>query len=317
MRKKRGLIVSRQVGSARAFLGWIAESDTLKHFDLDVFCFPASQSVFADCALNVNNIDNFNVPTCTYDFIITGTSLAAEEDSKYFAWAKNNQIPAIAFVDQWINYAERFTLTELPEYIFAVDERAKIELLKFTASTPVKVKIVGTPALNYIQSFWEKFTYAPVHGLICFVTEPTSDEYFRTHGLSDTESLASLISYLETHPPEYKITLLLHPTDSKDRWKRFENKIEFSTETKEILFTKAQFIIGMRSFILIESSLLQIPTISIQIGRKTVSQLTDNRNGIDVVTSIDKLRLSLKTEKADLSLTENSWTNTILEILRA
>ncbi|MGZ3691932.1 MAG: hypothetical protein ACXVAX_10540, partial [Pseudobdellovibrio sp.] len=259
-------------------------------------------------------IASFEVPQKKYDFVISGTSFNAAEDSLFFKWARDNKIPAIAFVDQWINYKERFVMAQIPEHIFVVDVKALAEITQ-ELNPRSRVTAAGTPALNYILFFWNSHKKHNEQKILYFNTEPASHAYREKHGIDDLQQLDYLIDFMKDRA-DWSLRVRPHPLDQKNNFERLQKYKEFLVdESKEESFEKASIMAGMRSFILLEASLLSIPVLSLQIGRKTASSLTDDRPNIFVVCEKENLSLNLKTTSPDLTLCQNTWTKNILEIL--
>jgi hypothetical protein len=307
--KKKGLIVSRQVASAQAFKAWMSEPLTNEIFLLDVMVYPPSLG-----HIKGTEISQFTLPAGDYDFLLCGTSLEAYDDSKWFEWARSKGIPSIAYVDQWVNYSARFRKDMLPDYILVTDKVAA-EDLKRELNTDLKVIVAGTPALNYIKDFWATHRRNPKSEIIIyFATEPTTPEYSLQHGLTDLNQLDHLI---ETFRSDSRVSIKVkpHPSDSIERLIKYEKLI--TSESKNEVFENASILAGMRSMLLFEASLLGIPVLSLQIGRKTKSSLTDNRPNIKVVTDAKDLNLNFQITEPDLSLCNNSWTESIIKITRS
>jgi len=186
--KIRGLVISRQVASAQAFKAWLAESSTRETFDLDFKVYPPSAKDLSGAP-----VEKFQEPLQSYDFLITGTSLEAKDDAQWWAWARSKKIPSIAYVDQWINYEERFSKEVLPDFIFVTDETAKKMMENVLPSGP-EIIVTGSPALNYIREFWKlhkKETQQQT--TVNFATEPTTEVYREKQGVGNNNNKDPLI----------------------------------------------------------------------------------------------------------------------------
>ena len=83
--------------------------------------------------------------------LVTGTSIQAEEDGAYWRWARERDIPSLAYVDSWVNYAERFGgFRHLPDEIAVIDEPAREGLVSLGAP-PDRVHLVGNPAFDALS----------------------------------------------------------------------------------------------------------------------------------------------------------------------
>lgn len=332
--KKKGLIVSRQIGSGRAFANWLAEAETNEFFDLAILSYPSSEKAFTEKNIPFESADPFGTQNTPYDFVFTGTSLVAEQDAAWIQWAKLHQIPVIAFIDQWINYKERFYNQIYPDYIFTVDQKARHSFLTETQFDSAKTFAVGSPALASLALIQRRPETA---NKIYFATEPSSyaggeADYIRRHGISDLLSLGYLFSALNTVTEhQFSVEIVLHPTDSESRvldyiHKKFEKinfTFNFCKNNKEQVLAQAKVIVGMRSFLLYEASLLNIPVLSLQINRTTSSDLTDDRPSLKVMTQdyptdiLDFIKNAFaQTKTTNLIKIENQWTKQLLQILK-
>ena len=325
-KKLQALVVSRQIGSARAFVAWLKEPNTTAAIDAAVLSYATCAREFSDLRHDV--ISGFTPPKLSFDFVISGTSVSAKEDADVYRWARANKIPSIAFVDQWINYSERFDLENQPSHIFCIDGKAKADLLNLPGLS-AGIHAVGTPALNYIKNYWITRTRTKDSREIYFATEPSSlpggnDEYRARHGICDIDMLRFLITSLQAQPKQgHNLNILLHPIDSEERVLRELNlrgnsenlQLKIVREEKHDVFAKAAAVFGMRSMFLLESGLLGIPTYSLQIGRKTGSSLTDDRSFIGVITEPGQMPTDFTAGKPDPLLLNNTWTETIRSLL--
>lgn len=276
----KGLFVARQPGTIHAFEALIRDLEQQKVL---------TGSKLVSLSPILPNLTSFpEVEKETYDFLMTGTSLQALEDSRVWKWAKHKGIPTWAFHDQWTSTEERFRNVEtLPDHIFVVDEAAK--KLTENLQLQVPVTVIGSPLWGQIHT-----QRKPQPSLVTFATEPIPDPHYKTnHGFDDLDSLKMALSALGQTEKEWNLEILLHPIDQK---KRIEEalrlmvippmvKVSYSQKSKPEIFEKTYYLFGMRSMILVEASLAGVPVISFQPHRKTASPATD-REGIQVVTEL-------------------------------
>lgn len=331
MSKKRGLLISRQIATARALAAWLAEPTTLENFELTLLYYPPSSGAVDQISIPKKLIQTFEAPEhADYDFILSGTSIEKNDDAKFFAWAREKGIPSFAFIDQWVNFPQRFVTEHLPDHILVVDRVAAAECLEQVAGS-YEVHAAGSPALTTLGNFWKSHTRRPEKANhIYFASEPSSlaggdREYFETHGINDLTAFEYLIKHIENNQSEkWKVSILLHPIDKADRWQPLLQKltslknavIDFTKISKDEVLEKADWIAGMRSFLLLESGLLGIPTLSLQINRLTESGLTDEKKFIRVATKTDQINLNLRENTVQTENLENHWTETIQQVLK-
>jgi hypothetical protein len=249
--------------------------------------------------------------------------LEAEKDAQWISLSRSKKVPTFAYIDQWINEVQRFVPDNLPDYFWTIDDRP-FPKLRDALGSRIAVAAVGSPALNELKSFktdplsWTK-TF--------FVTEPTSPEYYEKHGINDLLALRALISH--SHLITQPIHIVLHPMDQAERISKFlkgfgseiQGKFVLTNKTRTDVFRTAQHVFGMRSFLLYECSLLGIPATSIQIGRLSLSDLTDDRRLIEVATTDSALQLRLSklemiSRESATTTISNRWTEELTLILK-
>lgn len=153
------VIVARQAGTAAAFAPLLLESiglSSVRTSALHVFAYPSAAPIFQRLGVTSVTVDDFDAASAALDelscpLLLTGTSLDVDDDSRWWRWAREHGVPSVAFVDQWCNYAERFTLDSallapdaLPDRIAAVDVLAARRLAE--AGLPGdRIVVTGTP----------------------------------------------------------------------------------------------------------------------------------------------------------------------------
>ena len=331
--QKKVLFVSRQIASGRAFAEWLTEADFLKlNLSFKVLCYAPSASTFKEKKIPFTTIETFSPPSEKFDLLITGTSLNAAEDAQWLSWAKENEIPSVSYVDQWVNYALRFQAPDFPNYIWTQDQVAADSLKKELPNCHSLITALGTPALNELNRI-ERHPQK----ILTFVTEPSSfaggdTEFKKRFGLFDLEALSWALAEFEKNSvwQDYKIQIALHPIDRLERIENYMrqhhrdwiNKLTILPSNKLQILSESAAVIGFRTYLLFEASLLNIPTYSIQIGRTNSSDLTDCHNGIDVIlTEADFLKLNVQKitdqqAKANIYKNQHSWNTAIQQILK-
>ncbi len=329
--KKRGLLVSRQIATARAFAAWLAEPSVQDQFELTLLYYPPSTEAVNRLSIPKKPVHSFETPDShAYDFILTGTSAQSEDDAKYFAWARQHGITSFAFVDQWINYSLRFVTAHLPDHVLVVDKIAATECMEEVPGS-YEVHAAGSPALSALQDFWKQHQRKPHHARhLYFATEPISlkdgdAEYLSIHGINDLTAFEHLARHIEEHQSDkWTVSLLLHPIDRIDRWQHWLNQnttfknmaLNVTNFSKNEVLCHADLIAGMRSFLLLESGLLGLPTLSLQINRLTESGLTDEKQFIHLATKTEQINLNISAGPVQTENLQNHWTETIQRLLK-
>ena len=87
--------------------------------------------------------------------LFTGSSDFFKDDHLFWDWAKKNQIPSWAYVEQWIGFALRFTSSKnsknkfncTPDKVLVIDSLAQKEIIQ-EGLDPKKIMIAGNPAFD-------------------------------------------------------------------------------------------------------------------------------------------------------------------------
>lgn len=206
----RTVLVARQAGTAAAFVPIAAALSPV------VFAYPSAVPVFARSGLGHTAISTFGearrrLEALRPDWLITGTSLDVEDDSRWWVWARARGVPSVAFVDQWVNYVERFTLdarvlppAALPDRIAVVDTLASGRLTD--AGLPrERIVVTGTPLLDTWQSpdaasraaVRSRLAVADDAWIILYACEPDPRHWTEPGCLADAGFDARLASLLD------------------------------------------------------------------------------------------------------------------------
>lgn len=145
------VVVARQAGTAAAFAPLVLAGGEVR-----VFAYPGAVAILERLGVTHAPVDRFDSVAAVLDavpcpLLLTGTSLDVADDSRWWQWARRRSVPSVAFVDQWCNYAERFTVDgallapdALPERIAVVDPLAAARLVE--AGLPAAgIVVTGTP----------------------------------------------------------------------------------------------------------------------------------------------------------------------------
>ena len=325
-KKKSILIFTRQVGSAAALypvlvrlvdIGWsfkiIAKEESSNFWESKGFPYES-------------NFDSQDLGTAAYDFILTGTSLSVKEDSVIWKFGKNNRIPTLAFVESWMNYSQRFTLKAAfdtcPSYIGVVDELMQKRLIGEGASNK-NIVILGHPRFDLLKISAVN-TAAPLkkdsyqRNIVFF----TNNFVTRENGvlkLDNTKTLKVvelfLHNFLDDGPLElerYNVTIKSHPTEDPLQYQKLINKynlghtVMVATKNPIELLVEADCVFGISTILLVDSSILSIPTYSIQVYGDDYEKDIIDRQGIVVLKDWNRVSEVVKTIK-NLDLSNSKW----------
>lgn len=298
---KRILLVTRQAGSVAAFepiLGCLEENK----WAYDILAFGKSRVEWKKLG---RNFDSNKIPTINdlkdYSLVLTGTSEKVKKDAYFWKLAKGKGVPSVAFVDSWVNYSERFTVKNnfdrTPDYIGLIDDLMYSRMIEKGAPVE-KLVVLGNPRFDSIlqkyTSYSNKISNTNSINIIFFTdpvtgTKADNDEYGSKTVVKSV--LKQILSQSKHSNRKITITIKPHPRESSDDYKDLienvnqKGLVTISNETPLKLMRKADIVMGMNTILLIDSSLLGIPTYSFQPGRnEATNDITDGRN-IHVITS--------------------------------
>ena len=234
--------------------------------------------------------------------ITSATSLPERDMSEKYLWQTARQlgVPSLAFLDQWQNYAIRFSgvgegerLAYLPDYINCIDEIGEVEMLRegFPAERLVKL---GHPHLSSVRDQASKVDVAAIKSrlsipdmaeVFLFVSEAILEHYGRTRGYDQYQALELFLNTISKLPGPVVPIIKLHPKDRRDR---FEDILKSFNGPRPILLggeyspeeclVIADRVFGMTSIMLVEAYVLGKQVISLQPGLKIEDPLVLTRH---------------------------------------
>lgn len=225
------------------------------------------------------------------DLLITSaTSLPSVDMSEKYLWrqAKQRGIPSLAFLDQWQNYAVRFSgkqdherLAYQPDWINCLNETGREEMLREGFDEGSLVAF-GHPYLSSLKYDLPALDVARLRAglhlsagdkVALFVSEPIREHYGDARGYDQYQALDYFLSNLAqaTEPP--KILVKLHPKDNRASFQDLAKK--FATLSPQFIGNElspleclavSDSIFGMSSIMLIEAYVLEKKVASLQPG---------------------------------------------------
>ena len=253
-------------------------------------------------------------------------------------WGVKQGILSVAILDQWQNYALRFSgpdgsklLQYLPDYIFVMDELAKVEMVR-EGIPESKIRITGQPAFDNTMAVYEAISgkVVPIkqalaipegYTVVAFIAEALRKDYGNSLGYDEQSVLRFAGDTLDLICNLYsnlKIFLLikLHPENNFDAFHWASSKwphIKVHVIQEEIgpveVLAVSDLIVGMTSILLIESIIAGKLTVSLQFDSPSRSQLAATRVGaIPYITSESDGRKIL-----ELLLIDNHYRTKYLE----
>jgi len=223
------------------------------------------------------------------DFVITSaTSLPSKDMSEKHLWriAANRRIPSLAFIDQWQNYAMRFSgprpeekLAYMPSFINCLNEIGRMEMISkgFDAA---RLLAFGHPYLTYVkaaavslkpQELKRSLDIKDNQMVVLFVSEAIKENYGNERGYDQYEALELLLISLGRASKPSTCIIKLHPKDDKSKLYRVTHKfpdqrmilIENELDSLECL-VMSDVVYGMTSIMLIEGYILGKKVVSLQ-----------------------------------------------------
>lgn len=271
---------------------------------------------------DTNLIDN-NAP----DLIITSAaSLPTVDMSEKHLWrqARLRGIPTLAMLDQWQNYAARFSgisvnerLAYQPDWINCLNETGWAEMVDegFDAT---KLVPMGHP---YLSSLKRNFTALDISSLriaqrieasdrvVLFVSEPIAEHYGVERGYDQYQVLDYFLTNLDTECTQTRVLVKLHPKDCPSSFAEISEKFKglrvrfISNEISPLeCLAISDYVFGMSSVMLIEAYVIGKLVASLQPGLLVEDPMVLSRHKlIPCITSYKKINpLKLNFQSGDL-----------------
>lgn len=217
------------------------------------------------------------------DFIITSaTSLPQKDMSEKYLWynAKQKNIPTMAFLDQWQNYAIRFSgitkdeyMTYQPDLINSINDIGKREMIKLGFKSDNLLEL-GQPYLTTLKHqgidkdyIYEKLKFSKNRQVVLFVSEAIEEHFGNDRGYTQYETIEYLLksSFVENK----QVIIKLHPKDDITKFSKYKNVVLIQNEYLALeMIAIADYVIGMTSIMLIEALILDKKVLSLQLNSK-------------------------------------------------
>ena len=253
------------------------------------------------------------------DLLITSaTSLPGVDMTEKYLWrqAKQKGIPSLAFLDQWQNYAVRFSgnrdherLAYLPDSINCLNEVGREEMIRegFDGARLVEF---GHPYLSSLKSDLSAIDVARLKAglqipaedkIALFVSEPIREHYGSAHGYDQYQVLEYFLTCLADSKKRPGILVKLHPKDNHASFQALAEKykalspqfIRNELSPLECLAV-SDYVFGMRSIMLIEANVLGRKVASLQPGLCVEDPMVLSRHNLIPAILIEEKRDLLK-----------------------
>lgn len=239
--------------------------------------------------------------------VLLGTS-GGESIEKRVTVETRGKAPAVAVLDFWSNYWQRFSspgikdFAYLPDLVCVMDDIAK-EGMVADGFPPERLMVTGNPHFDHFADGIT--TERENQKRILFISQP-----IRTDGALPGfvpplfDEYAILETMRATLPNGHVLSIRLHPRDDADKYDSYmDNRIRIAPEaTLEEAISGSGLIIGVASPVLIQAAAAGKKVLSYQPALNGPDEMVSNRVG--VTTLIDSPQALTRTLKA---YAEGKW----------
>jgi hypothetical protein len=317
--KKKILFFSCEPGGAEVLIPVIKLVEAQSQYTVQVIGYGYAVARFRKKHVVVDEVwpiskESFDIfDNYVPDMLITSaTSLPEVDMTEKYLWqqAKIRGVPSLAFLDQWQNYAIRFSgvddverLAYLPDWINCINKVGEQEMIE-EGFDPQGLVMFGQPYLSSlletsntvdICEVSDKLNIHSGKKVFLFVSEAIKEYYGRSRGYDQHDAFRLFLALMSDTCGDSIILVKIHPKDSIDGYERILGqyphlhvriiKNEFSP-IESILISDAVY--GMTSVMLVESYILGKKTVSLQPGLIGEDLCVLSRhNMIPIVTATD------------------------------
>lgn len=276
---------------------------------------------------NVNDVSIFSMEKILEiekpDLVLTGTA-TQDKNHKYVLEhnitlaAKERSIKSLAVLDLWGNYTERFSDSNTGEIfkfisdkIAILDEICKEKMIE-EGFPEKRLAITGNPSFDELIELKNNFSekdkekvkqelgLAIDSYLIMYASQPIELHYKEDLGYTEKTVLKNLIESVIDFKDKEKISLLvkLHPRENKEdlgavikdyEFSKLQIKLDQEYNTRKAILA-SDSIFSPFSTVLVESTYLDKPSISIQPGLRDINKDFLVTNSLGITTPIYKKR---------------------------
>lgn len=266
------------------------------------------------------------------DLVITSAaSLPHIDMSEKYLWeiSSDSGITSIAFIDQWQNYSLRFSGIEQnevrkykPDYINCIN-KVGVDCMIAEGFEKSRLLSLGHPYLTKIQR--DVFNIEKIDILkyldlnsndrvAVFASEAILENYGNDRGYDQYSVLNIFLEFACDSRRIDSVIIKLHPKDDPSKfgfyvkkYKKINIRIVHNELNSAQCLSVASSVYGMSSIFLIESFILQIPTISIQPNLVVEDPFVLSKIGlVRLATCVSDLKL-YEREISDLTIKSNQF----------
>ncbi len=276
-RKCKIIFAAQDAGGFDALLPVFQLIKKKRNYKVFLFLAGKSRKTAESLKIKYINADNFSIQDVEKiiekehpNLIFTATSFGFSIEKRFILSAKKKNVLAISIVDFWSNCKIRFgdNLEYLPNYILAVDEKMKKEMITEGISES-RIFITGNPRFDRFSNIKGS---KGNNDTTVFYSQPFSE--LSDKRLNEIEIFKDIVKALEKIYPQKEIIVKFHPAENnKNKFGEIikntdlKIKIEKKLETYD-LNKKAGLIMGINSMVLFDAALMGKKVLSYQPGEK-------------------------------------------------
>ena len=257
------------------------------------------------------------------DVLLTSASSRPQDDmTEKLLWkfAADRDVPSLAVLDQWQNYIMRFSgpsagerLSYMPSCVAVMDEAVRRDMVSEGFPTD-RILVSGHPRFEVLHDYAARtdrdaardkviaLGIEPDARIVTFVSEPARRFFAAEEGFDETSTLAALLDCCRgwADGDAIDIALKYHPRNTLDDFAEIddpasESGLRLHHIVDEIepwdLLLASDLVVGMISILLVDSVLLGIPTLSVQLNGYNVDRCIPSKYGaIAVAREVEELR---------------------------
>ncbi|MCF8176910.1 MAG: hypothetical protein K9J74_00220 [Sulfuritalea sp.] len=218
-------------------------------------------------------------------------------EKNLWRWARAKGIASVAVLDQWQNYAKRFSspgtsdLAFLPDMCCVMDEIARRGMVE-EGFPSARLAITGQPAFDALAGSMQAEVDAALalkrdlgmdngRPTLVFVAESLRNHWRDEYGYDERTSLNDLLDIIEELPELPNLIVKKHPQNVDEDFDlgaiqrvsdRVVVRIVGTEHPAKRVILASDIVVGMSSVLLVESILLGKVTVSIEIGAKVFNK---------------------------------------------
>lgn len=266
-------VVCHDAGGAEILSSWLRQN-------IQNYCLVIEGPAIGIFKRKLGHIEIFTLDDAINlcDWMLCGTSWQSNLEKRAIALAKYTGKKVVAYLDHWINYAERFQLNKVsvyPDEIWVVDVYAKILAQKEFPN----INVILTPNPYFIDLQIELSTFPEALSgtrkcTALYICEPIREHallaygHERYWGYTEEEALQFFLENIDVIDNSIcEIKIRPHPSESKEKyeWAKLASPLVTETASDKTLLqqiVEAEIVVGCGSMALVVALLANKRVIS-------------------------------------------------------